>query len=438
MNNLARIVSHGFAIVVVVILGIGFIYRGQLFPDLELPDFLVPESAKVAGSGEKPAGVLPGRSTAVETAADETARAPSSEAAGEESAPVIPAGQAKEKVTGTIAANPPSETSHETAPGSIANETAGEGRQPDVEAVPPPGAEETVSGEGSTGGEPGSNAMENGISPAPAIPTESPVEPQVGSSGSNAGTQTPPRPSGMSPASGTSAMSGSVSPAPAIPAETPNEPQSEGSGSNAGTEIPSTPSATSPESETSATGSSVSPAPAIPTESPVESQEAGGSGSNQESYPVAEPQERMGATPEGTTAPGSSPVTTERTPPGGTTVGQPTRIPPAAKKPYELLAAAREAFWLHNYEDAEKNYRALTELEPENPDGYGELGNMYFSQGRWEEAAAAYYDAGIRLVREGHIDRARELVSVIRRLNGKQADELEKLISSAATPEGND
>lgn len=344
MNNLARIVSHGFAIVVVVILGIGFIYRGQLFPDLELPDFLVPESAKVAGSGEKPAGVLPGRSTAVETAADETARAPSSEAAGEESAPVIPAGQAKEKVTGTIAANPPSETSHETAPGSIANETAGEGRQPDVEAVPPPGAEETVSGEGSTGGEPGSNAMENGISPAPAIPTESPVE----------------------------------------------------------------------------------------------SQEAGGSGSNQESYPVAEPQEGMGTTPEGTTAPGSSPVTTERTPPGGTTVGLPPRIPAAAKKPYELLAAAREAFWLHNYEDAEKNYRALTELEPENPDGYGELGNMYFSQGRWEEAAAAYYDAGIRLVREGHIDRARELVSVIRRLNGKQADELEKLISSAATPEGND
>ena len=391
MNNLARIVSHGFAIVVVVILGIGFIYRGQLFPDLELPDFLVPESAKVAGSGEKPAGVLPGRSTAVETAADETARAPSSEAAGEESAPVIPAGQAKEKVTGTIAENPPSETSHETAPGSIANETAGEGRQPDVEAVPPPGAEETVSGEGSTGGEPGSNAMENGISPAPAIPTESPVEPQVGSSGSNAGT-----------------------------------------------EIPSPPSATSPESETSATGSSVSPVPAIPTESPVESQEAGGSGSNQESYPVAEPQEGMGTTPEGTTAPGSSPVTTERTPPGGTTVGLPPRIPAAAKKPYELLAAAREAFWLHNYEDAEKNYRALTELEPENPDGYGELGNMYFSQGRWEEAAAAYYDAGIRLVREGHIDRARELVSVIRRLNGKQADELEKLISSAATPEGND
>jgi tetratricopeptide (TPR) repeat protein len=102
-------------------------------------------------------------------------------------------------------------------------------------------------------------------------------------------------------------------------------------------------------------------------------------------------------------------------------------------KPYELLAAAREAFWLHNYDDAEKNYRALTELEPQNPDGYGELGNMYFSQGRWDEAAAAYYQAGTRLISEGRLDSARELVNVIRGLNGQQADELDKLITLAAT-----
>jgi tetratricopeptide (TPR) repeat protein len=102
-------------------------------------------------------------------------------------------------------------------------------------------------------------------------------------------------------------------------------------------------------------------------------------------------------------------------------------------KPYEVLAAAREAFWLHNYGDAEKNYRALTELEPKNPDGYGELGNMYVSQGRREEAAAAYYESGTRLIAEGRIESARELVNTIRGLNGQQADKLEKLITSAAT-----
>jgi hypothetical protein len=58
---------------------------------------------------------------------------------------------------------------------------------------------------------------------------------------------------------------------------------------------------------------------------------------------------------------------------------------------------------------------------------------MYFSQGRWEEAAAAYYAAGTRLVSEGRLDSARELVNVIRGLNGQQADELDKLITSAAS-----
>ena len=34
MNFLARILSHGFAVVLVLLLGAGFIYRGDLFPDL--------------------------------------------------------------------------------------------------------------------------------------------------------------------------------------------------------------------------------------------------------------------------------------------------------------------------------------------------------------------------------------------------------------------
>ena len=59
MDNLARIISHGFAVVVVILLGIGFVYRGELFPDLELPDFLVPESAKVADAGDHPGRLQP-------------------------------------------------------------------------------------------------------------------------------------------------------------------------------------------------------------------------------------------------------------------------------------------------------------------------------------------------------------------------------------------
>ena len=101
------------------------------------------------------------------------------------------------------------------------------------------------------------------------------------------------------------------------------------------------------------------------------------------------------------------------------------------KTAYELLAAAREAYWLRDYEGAEVFYRQLIKVEPDNPDGYGELGNMYFSQGQWEQAAAAYYEAGVRMVNEGKAEQARQLVDVIRGLNGGQADELEKQVDAA-------
>jgi len=99
--------------------------------------------------------------------------------------------------------------------------------------------------------------------------------------------------------------------------------------------------------------------------------------------------------------------------------------------PYQLLAAAREAYWLRDYELAEGQYRKLIELQPDNPDGYGELGNMYFSQGSWEEAASAYYEAGTRLLKDGLLVQAQQLVDVIRGLNGSQADDLAKQVDAA-------
>ena len=58
MNLFARILSHGFALVVVAFLAIGFIYLGDLFPGMELPDFLVFEKTKqeAADTATGPAG----------------------------------------------------------------------------------------------------------------------------------------------------------------------------------------------------------------------------------------------------------------------------------------------------------------------------------------------------------------------------------------------
>ena len=100
-------------------------------------------------------------------------------------------------------------------------------------------------------------------------------------------------------------------------------------------------------------------------------------------------------------------------------------------RPYHVLAAAREAYWMHDHEEAESLYRRLIDLEPENPDGYGELGNLYFSQGKWDDAASAYFEAGSRLARTGHMMEAQNLLEVIRGLNGKQADELAAIINES-------
>jgi tetratricopeptide (TPR) repeat protein len=109
-----------------------------------------------------------------------------------------------------------------------------------------------------------------------------------------------------------------------------------------------------------------------------------------------------------------------------------TNVGSMAEAPYKVMAKAREAFWLRDFEAAEQQYRKLTQLEPDNPDGYGELGNMYFSQGKWDEAAAAYYEAGTRLLAEGLVVEAREMLEVIRGLNGPQANDLEARIAAAS------
>ena len=100
-------------------------------------------------------------------------------------------------------------------------------------------------------------------------------------------------------------------------------------------------------------------------------------------------------------------------------------------RPYHVLAAAREAYWMRNPAKAESLYRQLIDLDPDNPDGYGELGNLYFSEGRWEDAASAYFEAGSRLARTGHMMEAENMLEVIRGLDGSQADELAGIIAES-------
>ncbi|MFV1973850.1 MAG: hypothetical protein ACC648_09045 [Thiohalobacterales bacterium] len=316
MNILARILSHGFAIAVVVILAVGYIYRGELFPGMELPAFLYP-GAPAPTEAEAPAGE-------VDRDAPPPVEIAPAEVAGEPAPEQAPADTGMDAAATSTAGEPtPMDApSPEVTDGEPAAPDA-----PPAEIVPEePAAVDTVAPDAAAG-EPELPAVET-AAPAEAMPAE--PEPEA-FAGDTVAEDT--RPADSVPGTATDTI------APAA--------------DHAGATAPAMDAAASPGEETT-------------------------------------------------------------------------------DRPYQLLAAAREAFWLHNYAEAETKYRDLIALEPDNPDGYGELGNMYFSQGNWEQAADAYFSAGKKLIKAGRSQQAEMLVEVIRGLNGSQADELESLVKAAS------
>lgn len=95
--------------------------------------------------------------------------------------------------------------------------------------------------------------------------------------------------------------------------------------------------------------------------------------------------------------------------------------------------AARTSYHQRNYELSEKSYQQVIDNTEENYDAYGELGNVYFNQGKNAQAASAYYEAAAIFVRMGQLSRAESLIGLLWRLDPSKADELQKLIDSASS-----
>jgi len=94
---------------------------------------------------------------------------------------------------------------------------------------------------------------------------------------------------------------------------------------------------------------------------------------------------------------------------------------------------ARKSFYQRKYALSEQSYREVINNTTDNFDAYGELGNVYFNQGKNTEAAAAYFEAASILVKKGQLSRARSLMGVLRHLDDSKAAELKKLIDSTAS-----
>jgi len=104
----------------------------------------------------------------------------------------------------------------------------------------------------------------------------------------------------------------------------------------------------------------------------------------------------------------------------------------AAADVTKLRADARQAFWRGNYDEAAAHYESLAALKPQDPNAYGELGNVYFGQGKWSEAAGAYLEAGKRLVAMGRIGQAMHLQRIMVGLDAERAQELQRAIDEAS------
>lgn len=97
----------------------------------------------------------------------------------------------------------------------------------------------------------------------------------------------------------------------------------------------------------------------------------------------------------------------------------------------ELWISAREEYHRGNIEASIHNYQQVIANSSDNYDAYGELGNVYLSRGKYQEAAGAYFEAASILVKQGQIGRARSLLPMLDRLDRSKADALNQLISTS-------
>jgi hypothetical protein len=78
-----------------------------------------------------------------------------------------------------------------------------------------------------------------------------------------------------------------------------------------------------------------------------------------------------------------------------------------------LVQAARRSFWNGDFEAAEAAYVTAISRYPEDPDLFGELGNLYQSMGEHARSLDAYFAAGQRLRAMGERDKLSQVIDLL-------------------------
>jgi tetratricopeptide (TPR) repeat protein len=96
----------------------------------------------------------------------------------------------------------------------------------------------------------------------------------------------------------------------------------------------------------------------------------------------------------------------------------------------ELINQARLLHLTGNSSNAIELYQELAELYPDDPNVVGEMGNVYYLQGDWEQASLAYYEAALRLQKLRMTEQIHYLYLVIHGLDPDVAEKLREQLES--------
>ena len=116
-----------------------------------------------------------------------------------------------------------------------------------------------------------------------------------------------------------------------------------------------------------------------------------------------------------------SPTTAEKT------------VSPMPKKSVDL-AQARQAFWQRDLPKAEALYKQQIETAKPDANSWGELGNIYYLQAKWKQAAAAYTEAALLLLDKGDFPQAMFMRYIVTGLDPAQTQRIDERLEALQAP----
>jgi outer membrane biosynthesis protein TonB len=114
--------------------------------------------------------------------------------------------------------------------------------------------------------------------------------------------------------------------------------------------------------------------------------------------------------------------TPQQEPAGKTVVPAPQQNAKAAIA--KALNAARQSYRSGNFQQTEARYVALGDQYPDNADVQGEIGNFYYAQRQYPNAATYYYKTGKALLKSGDQAKLGQIINILQRLAPNMAADL--------------